>query len=380
MSDEVEVAVADVLRTRGDGAVDVAALRVGSFARVRANRRRRVGLVGVTAVLMLVGMAAVVPVVSEADLPPTFGGAFPSIEAPDPRIGGIATPLPPSDEPGAAVGPELVGRDPGTFHFDVDTAAIGATGMWYSISDGVESASAWNGSGQHLDTWYYLAQKREDFDRLRLSGQDPITPVVDTQVFGRPAKLANLGAVVGGSTPVRRLSWQPVDGLWVTVDVRTDDPETVMKAAVALKLNRSQRCVAPFQIGTLPAGFRWTDCSVGLGPSKPWEASSVGLTNAQGNHISVSIGNSSTDQEFAASTTVRGRPAQWIDRSERHDGSGVSVTPAQLFIPIQDWVNLSISGRAQADVTRAEAVQVGELVDVSVNLTDPATWPVRPVG
>jgi hypothetical protein len=165
------------------------------------------------------------------------------------------------------------------------------------------------------------------------------------------------------------------------VRVEANDPETAMKAVFALKLNRSQRCAVPFRIGALPAGYTWTGCNVMLGPSKPWELSGVELTDGKGNTFGVSIGYLSTNGPFAANTTVGGRPAQWVERSETPSGSGVSTSGEELFVPIQDWVNLCVTGSAQGTrMTESDATQLAGLVEVAVDFSDPTKWPVPPIG
>jgi hypothetical protein len=158
-----------------------------------------------------------------------------------------------------------------------------------------------------------------------------------------------------------------------------------MKAVFALKLNHSQRCVAPFRLGQLPTGYRWTGCEISLGPSKPWETAGITLTGPKGHEIGVNIGYYSTGKPFTANTTAGGRPAQWIEQSEQPSGtSGTSTTVAQLFIPVTDWVNIFIDapsrGAANASMTKADAVHFAALIDVGSNFTDPTAWPERPVG
>ena len=136
----------------------------------------------------------------------------------------------------------------------------------------------------------------------------------------------------------------------------------------------------------LPTGYRWTGCSIALGPSKPWETAGVTLTDPTGHEIGVNIGYYSTGKPFTANTTVSGRPAQWIERSEQRSGtSGTSISTATLFMPITDWVNVVIDSMPSTpggndSLTMAEAVHVATLVDVGSNFTDPAAWPERPIG
>jgi hypothetical protein len=365
--------------------VDVTALRVRSLARARHIRRWRIGLTSAATAVAVLGLGAAISASSGADGSPTFGAASPYGSAAEPTKAGVMTSLPTSDQPGAAVRPDLVAKDPGTLHFDVDTTAIGATGISYSNDGGVESAQTWSGTVGHYTVWYSLAQTRADLDRNNVVMGQSHDPVVNTEVFGRPATLARYPGGVDGKQPLYQITWQPTQALWTKVEVEADDTAAAMKAVFALKLNHSQRCVAPFRLGQLPTGYRWTGCEISLGPSKPWETAGITLTGPKGHEIGVNIGYYSTGDPFTANTTAGGRPAQWIERSEQPSGtSGTSITPAQLFIPITDWVNILIdapsTGAANDWLTKAEAVQFAALIDVGSNFTNPTAWPERPVG
>lgn len=376
MSEELEGSIAEALRAHGTGAVDVSRLRVGALGRARSIRRRRIGLASVGVAGVLIGVGATVPRWSGLDGTAVFGGASPSTSGPAIGVTGVALSLPSATQPGAAAQPDLVGKDPGVLHFDVDTAAIGATGIWFNSADGVESAEVWNGAVGHLNTWYSLAQKREDLNRGMSLDWQPHDPEVTTEVFGRPATLVRYPQGFDGKQPLYRITWQPVDGLWAGVDVEANDTATAMKAVFALKLNRSQRCAVPFRI-VLPAGYRWVGCNVGLGPAKPWETSGVAIADSKGNTFRVDIGYLSAPDQYTPNATVGGRSAQWIEPSQTTTGGGTSSSPGQLFIPIQDWVNLTVGGEK---TTRADAEQFAGLVDVGTNFTDLASWPAPPVS
>lgn len=385
MSEYLEDEVVEVLRIHGADAVDVTALRVRSLARARHIHRWRIGLTSAATAVAVFGLGTLISASSGVDASPTFGAASPYGSAAEPTKAGVTTSLPPSDQPGAAVRPDLVAKDPGTLHFDVDTAAIGVTGISYSNDGGVESAQTWSGAVGHYTVWYSLAQTRADLDRNNVVMGQSHDPVVNTEVFGRAATLARYPGGVDGKQPVYQITWQPTKALWAKVEVEADDTAAAMKAVFALKLNHSQRCVAPFRLGQLPTGYRWTGCEISLGPSKPWETAGITLTGPKGHEIGVNIGYYSTGGPFTANTTAGGRPAQWIERSEQPSGtSGTSITPAQLFIPITDWVNILIdapsTGAANDWLTKAEAVQFAALIDVGSNFTNPTAWPERPVG
>jgi hypothetical protein len=385
LSEHLEDEIVEVLRNHGAEAVDVTALRVGSLAQARRIRHWRVGLTSAATAVAVLGLGTAISASSGVDGSPLSGAASPYGSAAEPPKAGVTTSLPPSDQPGAAVRPDLVAKDPGTLHFDVDTAAVGAAGISYSNSSGVESAEVWGAAAGHFTAWYYLAQQRADLDRNKNLAWQSHDPVVNTQVFGRPATLVHYPGGFDGKHSVYQIMWQPTNGLWAQVEAEAGDTAAAMKAVFALKLNHSQRCVAPFRLRQLPTGYRWTGCDVSLGPSKPWETASIELTNAKGHEIAVNIGYYSTGEPFTANTTAGARLAQWIERSERPSGtSGTSITPASLFIPITGWVNVLIdapsSAAANDSLTKAEAVQVAALVDVGSNFTDPTSWPERAVG
>jgi hypothetical protein len=234
VNEVVEDAVVQALRARGGGAVDVGRLRVGTVARARTIRRRRIGLTGTAVTAALVGAAALAPGLAGS---PPVGAGSPVVSASRPGTGGgVTTTLPPSDRPGAAARPDLVAQDPATFHFDVDTAAIGATGISYYNQGGAETAQAWSGTAGHFTTWYTLAQQRATLDLRGSIGSAPGEPAVDTQVAGRPAKMVRYPGGVDGTHPVFEVTWQPVDGLWARVSVEADDGAAALNAAAALRL------------------------------------------------------------------------------------------------------------------------------------------------
>lgn len=366
----------ETLQTHGVGAGRCGPAARGLVARARTIRRRRIGLTGVAVATALVGVDALAPLPSGVGGSSTIGAGSPATSATRPGKG-VTISMPPSDQPGAADRPDLVATDPGTFHFDVDTAAIGASGISYSSQGGVEAAQAWNPAVGHFNTWYYLAPQRAAIDPRGSLGDNPHDPAVDTQVSGSPATMVRYPSGYDGTHPVDEVTWQPVDGLWARVDVEASDTTAAMNAVFALRLDRSQRCAVPFRLASLPAGYTWTGCDVSFGSSSSWEVGGVWLSDADGHEVGVKIGNLSTGEAFTANATAGDRSAQRLPKSEQPIGtSGTSSTPSQLFIPVRDWVAINIS-RAE---TQADAEQLAALVDVSTNFTDRATWPVRPIG
>ena len=373
MNEELENAVAEALRAHDAGAIDVTALRRGSIARARTIRRRRVGLTGAAAVVAIVGAGAAVSAASDPSgtAPSADGGSY------GPPHSGAASatllPLPAGDAPGAAVQPDLVGSDPGTFHFDIDTRSLGADGASFSVDHRVETASLSNGDINN--TWYALGHARADLTGSTTLNTELSEAPEHPSIFGRPATLERFAKGLSGPGAAWRITWQPVDGLWAAVSVDNPDSARAVKAAMALKLNISQRCIAPAHL-TLPAGYTWTACGISRGPHRPWDCSFLSLSGGAGKDVLVSIGNVSSGEDFVANTTVGSRAAQWIAKPG---------TTSQLVVPINDWVTLDVGvssapGNSPASLTQAEATQLAALIQVNDDFTDSAGWAARPVN
>jgi hypothetical protein len=262
-----------------------------------------------------------------------------------------------------------VGSDPALLHFDVDSAALGAAEVsWYS-APGLETASLWNGEVNLFDTWYYLARDKAiavAASSLDLSARDPEQA---TTVFGRPGVVQRFPRAFGGDSDVWRLTWQPVDGLWAVVVALGHDANAVLPAAQALRLDRAQRCVAPFSLGQ-PDGYTWTGCSIMVSAAKPWALSRIELTRADGAVVSLGIGNTAASAPFVADRSVNGRPAQL-----QVEPGGTHV----VMVPIRDWVNLLV-GPQGTGVEDSDLMRLAESVEVADVFADPSTWPVRAVS
>lgn len=372
MTDEFEDIISSVLREHDTGAVDVTALRRGSLTRARFIRRRRVALTGAAAAVAIVGTGAAMSAASGPGPVPFAGDSY------GPSPGGPATTviaaLPRADAPGAAVRPDLVGHDPGTLHFDIDTAALDADGASYSVASGVETA---NLSKNDLNfAFYALGADRSELDKYTTLNTD-VTELPDHPlIFGRPATVDRFPTGLLGHDAAFRITWQPVDGLWASVAVNNSDLSLAIKAANALKLNVAQRCVAPMHVASLPAGYTWTGCGIAVGADDPWQSSYVELSRAGGTSVVVMIGNISPVDRIVPNTTAAGHPAQWVDQA------GI---PKQLVVPIADHVNLDICletapGSATDSLTPAMAADFAARTEIGTDFSDPSVWPSRPVG
>jgi hypothetical protein len=371
MMDDFEDTITSVLRAHDEGGpVDVTALRRGSLARARSIRRRRVGLTGAAAAVAIVGGAVAVNAASSPVSAPIGGGGSygGSYGAPPggPANAAVAV-LPRAGEPGAAVRPDLVGHDPGTLHFDVDTGALGADEATYAVNPGVETATLAK-DGLNF-AWYALGPDRATLDGYTLLNTHATTLPEHPLILGRPATVERFAQGVLGTRAAYRISWQPVDGLWAAVAVDDPDLSRALKAANALKLNIAQRCVAPMLVTSLPAGYTWTGCNITLGTPDsdfPWEMSQVVLSRAGGGSVVVAIGNVSAVDHIVPNTTAVGHPAEWVDQ--------------QLTVPMDGWVNLYIGPGVQGGtLSQGEATDFAARTQVGTDFTDPTRWPARPV-
>jgi hypothetical protein len=370
VNEEFEGAVSAALHEHDAGAVDVTALRLGSIARARTIRRRRVGLTGVAAAIAIVSGGTALSLAS-APAPVQFGGggAYDPSPAPGPVTPKIPT-LPRAEARGAAVRPDLVGHEPGTLHFDVDTQALGVDAVSYYTGHGYEEASL--GNSNVFNTWYTLGPDRAALLPHNTLNTDVTTMPEHPLIFGRPATLEKYGRGLHGDGVAWRISWQPVDGLWVVISVDDPDQARAIKAAMALKLNVSQRCVAPMHLTSLPAGYTWTGCGISVGTRLPWENSDVELSKAGGGTVLISVGNVTPVDTIVPNTTVAGRPAQWVQEPGQ---------PANLVVPIRGWVNVNVGGGPDGPaLTQAAAIDLAQRVQVGNEFTNPLAWPVKPVG
>jgi hypothetical protein len=405
--EEFEETVGASLRARADRPVDTHALHEGALARGRSLRRRRrllASAVSGAAVAAAVAAVAVAPRLAPVDHRADRGidrgrpDATTNAPAKEMRNAGPTT-LPPARAWPAADKPDVVGTDPGTVHFDLDLAALKATGSEWNTRDGYEWAAIFTGKGDHYGlTWNAYLSPSPDTLNQHLWGGYPVVfdgkgqpqPPPSGQapepitVNGRPGTIQRFR---GGASPVLPdgivpldttlvLRWQPVDGLWAGVEGHDSD-QAVLAVAGALRLDRAQRCVVPVRAAVVPAGAHWSGCSVQVSPADGmqgvWVGSALWFSRPEGGTLIASLQdrihyNGVNPGDFKATDTVAGKPAMWEGRL------------GQLWVPAfadRFYLQLEVSGTG---FTKADAIAVGNGLAYSGDLARPETWPERAVG
>jgi hypothetical protein len=233
--------------------------------RIRTRRR------AVTAVLAAVAVGAIV--VTGTLAPRPSDSATP---APDPSRSGFA----PADlallpvaagEPGAGARPDLVATDPQILHFSADSLANQAVLATWTSTGGYESATI-----ERDDFQVYVAVSRDPeklppsnsfvkFFRYALSSPTAVT------IGGRPGTAAtSVGTTrLPGRPQVSSLAgklwallWQPVDGLWATVEVQGQSLDRAVQIAESIRFDLAKKCALPFTVGRAPAGTQLLTCSI----------------------------------------------------------------------------------------------------------------------
>lgn len=375
MNETLEDEIAASLRARGDGMVDVAGLRTAAVARARQIQRRRSALAGAS-LAAVVGVSWLAVSVAPRGGGPGWSTAprlvGPSTAAP---VVGLTAHLPAADAPPAAQRPDMVGTDPAVVHFDVDGDALGATGLSWDVRPGTESVAVWTGDVNHFTTWIALGRDLDAVRRGAAVGGSP-DRTVPISVAGRP------GTAERYPNGFWVLTWQPVDGLWTSVVQEASSGDDLVQTASAVRLDKAQRCVVPLRVRSAPAHATWTGCDAAFGPYKPWEVGGISFTHVTGETMRLGIGWYSVDEPFVPNRIVGGRPARL-----RGDAQNRTVV---LSVPIHDWVNLVVTVRPRVDgelsttpengFTEADMVQLAESAMLSTDVTDPATWPTRPLA
>ncbi|GAA1501102.1 hypothetical protein GCM10009827_009130 [Dactylosporangium maewongense] len=379
---ELVDSIADALRPRGEGDVDVAALRAGTMARVRSARRRRIAVAAAGVVAAVAVTVTVEPQLTAGRVPET--GAPPNVSAN--RSSPRAAALPAANVPGAAQRPDTVGTDRAVLHFDVDLAAFGGTGALWETEPGRERVSVWTGSGTRDATTDQTAKVviSQTLDRAQFGGMTtrtlpPNSPApVTVTVAGRPGKIQ---AYPGGWEAAKVawvLWWQPADGVWAEVTMDADDAGTVVAAAATgIHLDRSQRCAVPIRVGAVPAGTEWENCMTVMAPAgadgRSWQAGSLEFRGPRGDTLILAYGDirdwDADGDKYVPNRIVRGRPAMWFPSGPGH----------QLAVPDTGGRNLFVSMHGE-NVTEQDAVALAEGATFSDDLVDLDTWPKRPVG
>ena len=58
------------------------------------------------------------------------------------------------------------------------------------------------------------------------------------------------------------LLWQPVDGLWATVEVQGQPLDRAVRIAESIRFDVAKKCALPFTVGQAPAGTKLLTCTV----------------------------------------------------------------------------------------------------------------------
>jgi hypothetical protein len=379
MTMDLEEAITETLRPRGDGPIDVASLRKAAVRQGRTIRRRRwvTAGAGLAAVAVVVGMAPYVRTAISGESGTGIGG--PGTDRPP----GVLA-LPPADVPGAAADPAAVGTDPSVLHFDVDLTGMLATGTSWFVMDGSERLSVRTSDFDHFNIEYQLSTDPAKVALVR--GADIAQPADTRQVTvgGRPATATFWPGVVShnkkADVPTWSVQWQPVDGLWARVDLFTTDVNDAVRAAEALIVDRSQRCVAPLKLDRSLAGYKLGACSVTFEDSS-WRISNIEVERPDGVRFDIAIGDRSlgTVTSFTPDRLVGSRPAMVTEEGRYR----------VIYVPISGEVNLVVRpyrltveyGRVTqvpAGLSDDELVAFAAAITVGPNLTDPDTWPITP--
>jgi hypothetical protein len=383
MSTDLEEAIAETLRPRGDGPVDVTSLRRAAVQQAGSIRRRRI--VALSAGAVVVAVLAAVPFVRGTG---PVGG--------DTRVGGPGTDggpvrlLPPAaDAPGAKARPDLVGTDPAVLHFSIDLSGTPATGTHWAVIDGVESVSLWTSDFDHYNHRYALSNDPEKLavrDHAGVDAQPAETRQVS--VDGRPATATfwpdRVSANKKPDVPTWTVEWQPAAGLWAKVELHTTDPADAVTAAEAMRVDRSLRCVAPLRFDPAPAGFSLVSCSLSFGHILPWAGSSIEIERTDGVRYAMNVGPGGDDPDhpFLPNRTVRGRSAM-VEAGDTSTTLLVLVG-GDVMLTVQGpyrWGTVDgIAGRQEVTGTEADLIAIAETIIVGPDVSDPETWPVRALG
>ncbi len=334
------------------------------------RRRRRAWQVSAgaaVAVLVLLGTVAALPGLARTGSLGTGPGGGVAGSA-DPTPGWSSrTALPLGRPPAAAaarpasVDPTVVGADPGLLHFDLPASAVSGsvtTAQWTSI-DGLErlilQAEPIASGAKAVAAPGLQIQVSREKDAL-----DPIGgPTHQVRVGTRTGTLAS---DQGGG----RLRWQPVDGVWAELQAAGTDAQLIHLAG-AVTFDHVLRCAVPFRLTWVPAGSTLEACSMVF--DDHGEATGSATVRIGAGAVTVAVGPGASVR--APTTTINGRPA--TVRSYPGDGGNVVL---QIDVDFGDHVVelLAEGGHDEATVRHlAEGYR-------DVAGTDPAAWPVSPLG
>lgn len=321
----VEELLAESLHSRAAGEVDGTALLERARSRGRAYRRRRRFLVG--AGLATVTAIVVAGISAGIARWPVGGETF----APG---AGVISALPEATgEPGARTGPTRVGADANLVHFDAPELIATARHFDWISGDGYEQLEV--GVGE----------------------QDLVYAAIghDMAVLDSVERQNDLGVVIRE---------QPVQGLWLRV--QAPDDASARQVIAALDLNRAQRIVLPFQLGSLPDGTRMVRASVGF----------IDGRYADGGVVLEREGNDRMEvqAQYALVRSGNARQANHVV-GERQ----AFLYPGRDEMELLGLPNLDLSARIGKGNYQGFSIQDADLildsVQVATNVGDISTWP-----
>jgi hypothetical protein len=300
--------------------------------------------------------------------------------------------------PGAAEQPSAVGTNPRLMHFSVPTAAwpVGEVSYSTDVGAGAETIRAGGGltvtvsrsRGPAEET----AKSVSGVSMIPRGSSSPISPHVTstpTTVDGHPATL-HAATFPDGKFPYFGVLWQPVDGLWVGMFAATENGEQELWTDVAaLRLDRAQRIVVPFQLTWIPANARLLGVQAGVSTDQPYALSSASWGGDHGNTVTLSVG--ATSRPVTSPSSPDGPAVGYPSGPPQHNrtvaGHNVLWTERRCLPPqtvcggsftSDDYdgapLDLTVTGYDEATAT-----QILTGLAISKNLKDPLTWPAEPI-
>jgi hypothetical protein len=343
MPSDLERLLADSLRDRADAGSPVDPVPVLRSAVAQGQRIRLRRLVaGGTIAAALVAGASVFGITSTHRAGPAVGprpSASTAVELlpPPPEPADLAR-LPVAAVDGATTRPALVGSDPRVVHFSVDALAADATMVTWRVTPSYEQAIV-----SRNESRVFVAVTRDPAvvppeNLLRLPEFSP-GPPVGARVGGRPATLtvgrpAALPGRPAQGDPVWSLVWQPVAGLWATVQAQGPALDRALQVAAQVRFDQARRCVVPFRAAT-PAGGTVTECAVTFSSADPGNLFSEGAVTfrvGRGYLQIRAMGN-------ADQSGVYPRPLRAGRYQVEEDRPGVmwNLAPRDLYFSVTAW-------------------------------------------
>ncbi|SNT65975.1 hypothetical protein SAMN05421812_13015 [Asanoa hainanensis] len=306
---ELDELIRTTLDRQAAGEVDRVSLVSGALARGRVKRRRHRALVwGAAALALVVGAGATVALLER---------------------GGGAVVLPAAGAPGAAADPASVGTDPRVVHF---------------AAPAIEAAARFH-------TW----TSTEGYEQLEAEVDGGLVSVT----IGRERAAVEGAQRADGVGVVLRS--QPVPGLWLRVQGADDARAT--RALAAVDLDRAQRVVLPFQLGSRPAGSTPVTAYVGF-VDGTYAQGGVILRGTDGARMEVQAQYSRGRTDDSGNHTVGGRPA--------------FLYPGHDEVALRGVPHLEVSvriGKAYQGYEVADADAVLAALTVTDRVERISTWP-----